>query len=186
MEETPLTPLTQLAISYYNLRRYIDCVRICQFMLNHELDEEPVYYYEAKALSKLKDFKKSNDLLRICLAKAISKTAELYYYDLGGNYEALKEYKEAVMQYDTAYYLFKNPLMNYNCGGIYETNLKNERLARRYYAIYLKEERPKSPEEKQAYLYVKRKWGVQKTNSKKNRFTQNEPESFCIYIFLYC
>jgi len=52
------------------------------------LNIEAIYYYEAKAWAKLKDFAKSNELLQTCLAKAISKTAEMYYYNLGENQEA--------------------------------------------------------------------------------------------------
>ena len=92
-------------------------------------------------------------------------TAEWYYNDLGDNYEELKNYKEAVAHYDTAYYLFKDPIMLYNCGRISESLLKNTAMARKYFMLYLKTAHPQSPEEKKAYNYVRTRWG----KSSKNR-----------------
>ena len=153
-----LSALTQVALAYYNLKQYKDCIRVCEFMLTHDLEIESVYYYESRAWAKLNQFEKSNELLQVCLDKAISKTAELYYYNLGSNFESLKQYKKAVANYDTAYYLFKNPVMCYNCGRIYESNLKNMKLAKKYYALFLKNAKPENPEEKKAYEYVKARW----------------------------
>ena len=91
------------------------------------------------------------------------KLAELYYYNLGENDEAtVRQYKAAITQYDTAYYLFKNPVMKYNCGRIYESNLKNMKLAQKYYTQYLALAKPESPDEKKAYEYVRKKWGKKK------------------------
>ena len=165
LDEPSLSALTQIVLSYYNLEMYNDCIRVCEYMLHSDLDIEAIYYYEAKAWAKLKDFAKSNELLQTCLAKAISKTAEMYYYNLGENQEALKQFKKAVSQYDTAYYLFKNPVMKYNCGRIYESNLKNEKLAQKYYTAYLALAKPQSPNEKKAYEYVRERWSKKKLKS---------------------
>jgi len=121
-----LNALTWQALSYYNLKKYPECISTCEYMLSNGLDVESIYYYEARAYAKMKEYKKSNDLLAICLNKAISHTAEWYYNDLGGNYEELKDYKAAIAHFDTAYYLFKEPLMLYNCGRISETLLHNK------------------------------------------------------------
>lgn len=162
LEETSLSPLTQLSLCYYELKKYTECVKVCEYMQNKGLDLEQIYYYEAKACSKLSLYKKSNELYETCLAKAISHTAELYYYNLAENYEALKQYDKAIMQYDTAYYLFKKPVMNYNEGRLYESGLNNEKQARKYYTLYLQTARPHTIEEKKAYDYVKQKWGRKK------------------------
>jgi len=120
---------------------------------------ERILFYQAKAWSQLKEFDKSNALLKTCITMAISKDAEMYYYNLAQNYESLKQYKEAVSNYDTAYYIFKNPVMKYNCGRIYELSLKDNLLARKYYTAYLAKANPSDAEEKKAYEYVKSKWG---------------------------
>ncbi|MEP6746245.1 MAG: tetratricopeptide repeat protein [Bacteroidota bacterium] len=162
LEEISLSALTQLALSYYNVKMYNDCIRVCDFMLRNDLDIESVYYYQAKAYAKIKDFAKSNALLQVCLTKAISKTAEMYYYALGDNYEATNQFTTAVKQYDSAYYLFKNPLMKYYAGHVYENNLKNEKLARKYYLQYLDHAMPVSADEKKAYAYIKSKYATKK------------------------
>lgn len=162
LQEVSLNTLTKVVLGYYNLQQYEDCIRVCEYMLSMELHVEAVYYYEAKAWAKLKDYKKSNELLEICLDKAISKNAEMYYFDLGQNHEATRQFKKAVAAYDTAFYLFKAPLALYNCGRIYEAELKNETLARQYYTRYLALARPQAPDEKRAYAYVKERWGKKK------------------------
>jgi tetratricopeptide (TPR) repeat protein len=162
LEEISLSALTQLALSYYNLKMYTDCIRVCDFMMHNDLDIESIYYYEAKSYAKLKDFNRSNELLQTCLTKAISKTAELYYYTLGENYEVINQFTTAIKQYDSAYYLFKDPLMKYYAGRIYESNLKNEKLARKYYMQYLQLAKPQSADEKKAYAYIKSKYAKKK------------------------
>ncbi|MBS1915983.1 MAG: tetratricopeptide repeat protein [Bacteroidetes bacterium] len=149
--------LTRLAISYFNLNMYNECIRTCSYMDSNQIADESVYFYEAKSKAKLKDFKGSNDLLQTCLSLAISKKAELYYYTLAENNQLTKQFKKAASDYDTAYYLFKNPVMLYNNGNIYEIYVDNEPLAAKYYRQYLKNAKPENADEKKAYEYVRRK-----------------------------
>lgn len=166
LHEISLQAINRLTASYYNLKRYEDCIRTCEAMIEEGLDLEGLYYYEAKSWSQLKEYVKSNDFYAVCLSKAISKTAEMYYYGLGQNYEVTKDFKKAVTTYDTAYYLFKSPLMLYNCGRIYEVELKNEALARKYYVRYLALAKPEAVDEKKAYAYVKERWGKKQRSVK--------------------
>lgn len=154
-----LNALTWLTLSYYNLKKYPECVSTCEYMLSNGLDGESIYYYESRAYAKMKEYKKSNDLLAICLNKAISHTAEWYLTAIADNDEALKDYKGTLTHLDTAYYLFKDPLMLYNCGRIAETKLNDNTLARKYFTLYLTTAHPTSPEEKKAYAYVRQHWG---------------------------
>ena len=159
LDEAPLTSLTQVVIAYYNLKLYTDCIRVCEYLAFKGFAVDNIFFYEAKAWAKLKDFNKSNELLKICVSLSISKNAEMYYYNLALNYESLKQYKKAVGNYDTAYYLFKNPVMNYNSGRICEINLKNTQLAQKYYIEYLAKANPTEADEKKAYDYLKERWG---------------------------
>ena len=159
LNEPASNTLEWLALSYYNLKQYPDCIRVCEGIFAMGLDLEAVYYYEARAKAKMKDYPGSNDLLQKALAKAKSPTMEWYYDGLGENFENLREYKKAVAHYDTAFYLFKDPLTLYTCGRIAESELHNTTLARRYYRQYLALAKPEAPEEKKAYKYVKERWG---------------------------
>ncbi len=150
--------LTWLALSYYNLQSYPDCIQTCQHMVNIGLDLEQVYHYEAESYAKLREYRVSDSLLRICLTKAIQPTAEWYYDVLASNLEALHEYRQAISHYDTSYYLFRDPTTLYACGRIAETELHNVAVARKYYLRYLAVAKPTSPAEKEAYSYMKRRW----------------------------
>ncbi|HTR28588.1 MAG TPA: hypothetical protein VMH27_04930 [Puia sp.] len=151
--------LTWLALSYYDLKAYPDCIRVCEHMLDLGLTQEAIYYYDSRAWAKLGQYRRSDSLLGIALKIAISPTAEWYYYDLAGNHEALREFKEAVANYDTAYYLFKDPAALYACGRICETEIHDLARAKRYYLRYLAVAKPKNAEERKAVAYVRRRWG---------------------------
>jgi tetratricopeptide (TPR) repeat protein len=151
--------LTSLALSYYELKAFSDCIRVCEHMIGLGLTEESVFYYESRAWTKLGQYRTSDSLLRIALKMAVEPTAEWYYFDLAANHEALHEYREAVANYDTAYYLFRDPTVLYTCGRICETELRDMGRARRYYLRYLEVARPKTKEEREALAYVRRRWG---------------------------
>lgn len=159
LQEPAVNALEWLSLSYYNLKQYPDCIRVCEGMQDLGLDIEAVYYYESRAEAKLQHYAESDSLLRKALGKAISKTAEWYYDDLGDNYESTHEYRKALAHYDTAFFLFKDPLVLYTCGRICETELRDNVRARQYYRKYLALAKPESEDEKKAYRYVRKRWG---------------------------
>jgi len=148
-----------LAISNFNLKNYILSFRLCDTLLQQGIETEGVLYYASRAMYKLNEFKKSNDLLEQCLSKAISPNADTYLSSKADNFEALKQYKKAIAAYDTAYYLFRSPLSLYNIGRLYEGGLNNKKLAYQYYSRYLKSGKPASKDEKRVYAYVKELMG---------------------------
>ena len=159
MNEPAVSSLEWLALSYFNLKLYKDCIRVCEGMQDMGFDIEAVYYYESRAQAKTGNYAESDSLLRKALNKAISKTADWYYNDLGDNYESQKEYRKAVAHYDTAYYLFRDPLALYTCGRICESELHDMVKAKGYYRRYLAVARPDSEEEKKVWKWVRKRWG---------------------------
>ena len=158
-DEVAFQGLTQLALSYYNLKQYPDCIRVCEHMLDLGLVEQSIYYYDSRAWSKLKEYRRSDSLLGLAVKMAVLPQAEWYYDDLAANHEALREFRQAVANYDTAYYLFKDPTVLYACGRICETEIHDLSRARRYYLRYLEVARPRTAEEKQAWAWVRKRWG---------------------------
>jgi tetratricopeptide (TPR) repeat protein len=151
-----------LHLSSFSQPPAIDKNIINEYFQNQQFEEaiaylKPLFNFKARSYAKLLVFEKSNELLRTCLNSTISKTAELYYYKLGENFESMKQYKRAVTQYDTGYYLFRNPVLLYNSGRIYEAELKNIPKAKQYYTRYLQNAKPQSAEEIKATQYVKRR-----------------------------
>ena len=157
--EPALQALTWLALSYYDLKAYPDCIRVCEHMLDQGLTQEAVYYYESRAWAKVGEYRRSDSLLQIAIKMAISPTAEWYYFDLASIHEALKQYRAAVVNYDTAYYLFRDPTALYTCGRICEMQLHDLAKAKKYYLRYMAVAQPKTEAEKKALRYVRKRWG---------------------------
>ncbi|MBN9297097.1 MAG: hypothetical protein J0I41_08795 [Filimonas sp.] len=149
------TPL-RFAAAYYNLNRFNACYDICNLLLNAGVTTETVFYYAALAQARLKNYALSNSLLDSCLSKAISAKAETYWLLKSDNEERVKKYMPAIANLDTAYYLFKKPVVLYSIGRMYELN-GNTQAAKKYYKRYLVLAKPETPEELQVYKYVKKR-----------------------------
>jgi tetratricopeptide (TPR) repeat protein len=155
LEDISVTILSYVALAHYSLKNYQDCIRVCDYMMNHEVEVEAFYYYAGKAYAKLGNFDKSNELLEICIASSISKNIDLYYTAIANNHEAQSKFRKAINFYDTAYYLTKDPLAYYNMGRVYESNINDPRQAQKYYTRFVSNADPASPELKEAYHYAK-------------------------------
>jgi tetratricopeptide (TPR) repeat protein len=154
-DEINLPTTIRLAIANYELKNYLASYKLCDTVIKQEFLDERILYYAARALTKLGQYRESNELLRQCLDLSISKTAENYFFQMGENFESLKQYKSAIATNDTAYYLFQNPLTLYNIGRLYESGLKNKTRAIEYYRRYLKKASPSNAQEKKVYAYLK-------------------------------
>jgi tetratricopeptide (TPR) repeat protein len=144
-----------LARANYTIKDYNMCFLLCDTLLKQGIETESLLYYASQAKYKLNDFTASNELLKRCLSLAISKNTNVYYFSKADNFEALKQYKKAIAAYDTAFYLFKDPLALYNIGRVYEQGLKNKTSAYQYYKKYLAFAKPASKDEQRVYAYVK-------------------------------
>ena len=158
-----------LAQSNYNIKQYEACYNVCNNLLEQGIETEALFYYASQGKYKLNDFNKSNELLKKCLNLAISKNTNLYYSSIADNFESLKQYKKAISSYDTAFYLFHDPLALYNIGRLYEQGLKNPGRAHEYYKKYMAAAKPKSKDEQRVYAYVKELLKVEATKQRENR-----------------
>lgn len=145
----------KLALANYSIKNYEACYRVCDTLLGQGYELESLLYYASQAMYKLNDYNKSSELLRRCLALSISKNSNIYYFSLADNFESQKKYLKAITAYDTAYYLFKDPLALYNIGRLYEKGLNNKTLAQQFYKKYMLVAKPKTEDEKRVYAYVK-------------------------------
>jgi len=105
-----------LAQANYSISNYEACYKVCDTLLKQDVETESLLFYASQAKYKLNDFRKSNELLQQCLNLAISKNGNVYYFSRADNFEALKQYKKAVAAYDSAFYLYRDPLALYNIG----------------------------------------------------------------------
>ena len=154
-----------LALANYSIKNYKACYILCDTLLQQGIETESLLYYASQAMTKLNNYNKSNDLLKQCLSLAISKNTNIYYFSRADNYEYLKQYKKAITTYDTAYFLFQDPLSLYNIGRVYDKGLNNRKLAEQFYKKYMLVAKPKTEDEKKVYAYVKEMLTLPKNSS---------------------
>lgn len=158
MEQRAIAPMAYmyLSVTYYNMKQYDSCIRVNDFM-RELVQESPetVKFYAALSYAKLKQFEKSNMLLLECISMAKSKSLDSYYAALAGNYELMKDFRVAISYYDTAYYLFKDPMRQYGIARIYDQHMQDPQKARKHYQLYLKDAKPETKNETDIHTYVK-------------------------------
>lgn len=145
-----------LAVSHYSLKHYDSTIRVYDKMMELVQEApETLKYYAALSYGELKQFNKSNDLLQECITSAKSKALDGYYTALANNYEQMKQYRMAISHYDTAYFLFKDPMRQYGIARIYDQYVQDPMKAKRYYQLFLKNSKPETKDEKNIAAYAK-------------------------------
>lgn len=153
-----VAPLTYLAIAYLNTVRYDSCLKVCDFMIRNKAKTETVMYLKGKAYQGLKNYPASLAAFSECIGMAISKSADAYFTEMGNDYELMKQYRKAIAQYDTAHYIFHDPMRLYNIGRVYEADLKNPIDALRFYRRFMaKAKKPVNENEKEIAAYVRQR-----------------------------
>ncbi|MGE7777979.1 tetratricopeptide repeat protein [Chitinophaga sp. NPDC101104] len=158
MESRAMAPLAYIYLSatYYNMKQYDSCIRVHDFFAELVGDApETMKFYAAMSYGELKQYEKSNSLLLECINMAKSKSLDSYYAAIAGNYEKMKNYRAAISYYDTAYYLFKQPMRQYGIARIYDQQLQDPQKAKRHYQLYLKSAKPETKNETDIHTYVK-------------------------------
>ncbi|MEC5147602.1 hypothetical protein [Chitinophaga sp. 212800010-3] len=143
-----------VAAALYNLKKYKECIGIHEFLQSFQLQSEAVMYYAALSNTALKNYDVSNELLQTCIDLATSKSLDDYYCGKSTNYEGLRQYKTAIANLDTAYYLFRAPLRQYSIGRIYDVSLKNKEQATRYYKRFMQIADRNKKQEADIYKYL--------------------------------
>lgn len=144
-----------VAAAWYTLKQYPECININEYLQANRAQSETIMYYAALSYTELKNYTASNELLQTCIDLATSKSLDSYYSGKSVNYEGLSQYKTAVANLDTAYYLFHQPLRQYSIGRIYEVHLRNKPIATRYYKRYMQLGNPANPQEAGVYKYLR-------------------------------
>lgn len=143
------------AIGYFYLKQYRQCVETCDFLIVHHYQTRPVLFLEAMAFKEQKRYPESLATLDECIGMALDKQANEYFDAKAFIYTILKQYNKAFHQYDTAYYIFQNPLQLYNKALLYDIQLKKPLEALKYYKRYLQKVDGKlKPPDKQVWDYV--------------------------------
>ena len=140
--------LTKLGAAYYNLKNYTCSVET--FADIPELEQsETSFYIAALAYKALKDQPKAIEFLGKAIEAGISPNISDYYTEMADSYEVRKKYKNAVLAYEKGLQFSPKPIIYYLLGTIYDSDLKNKKLAVKYYKLFMTS---KPPVKQQKYV----------------------------------
>jgi tetratricopeptide (TPR) repeat protein len=128
--------LIKLGIAYYNLKDYPCCLETLAEIGEQE-QTETSFYIAALAYKELKDQEHAVDYLTKAIVAGISPNIGGYYSEMADSYEALKKLKKAVTAYQKGLQFEEKPITYYMLATLYDTGLKNKKMALTYYKKYL-------------------------------------------------
>ncbi|RAJ03846.1 Tfp pilus assembly protein PilF [Chitinophaga skermanii] len=147
--------MTYVTVAYYIKKDYNSAIRTYEFLNAFNAASPTVMYYAALSYSAKKEFDNSNELLAKCIELTKNSALSDYYAAMGDNFNAMKKFKTAIQQFDTAYYLVRSPVPMYQIATIYDAKLSQPQTAKRFYTKYLKEAENNGNKDAAVEAYVK-------------------------------
>lgn len=159
MQSVSLEPFLCAAYAHYFLHQYQEAENTCALLILHNLKTRTVLYLMALCYREQHKYQLSLLTLDECISDALSKDAVTYLSEKGSIDEALSRPREALREYDTAYYIFRDPVALYQKAGIYD-RLKQYGTALSYYRRYREARRDTViPAEEKALEYATKRIG---------------------------
>lgn len=128
--------LTKLGIAYYNLKEYA-----CSVETFAEIPDlyqsETSYYMAALAYKALKDQPMAITSLEKAIDAGISPNISDYYAEMADSHELRKKFKTAMLDYQKALQFKEKPIIYYLMATMYDSELKNKKLAVKYYKKFI-------------------------------------------------
>jgi tetratricopeptide (TPR) repeat protein len=134
--------LTKLGIAYYNLKDYVCTIETLAGISDME-QTEISFYIDALAYKALNRQIDATGYLAKAINAGISPNIGDYYSEMADSFEILKNNKMAVFSYQKALQFQEKPITYYLLAALYDTGLKNKKMARFYYKKYLAANPPK-------------------------------------------
>jgi tetratricopeptide (TPR) repeat protein len=133
--------LSKLGVAYYNTKNY-ECSVAAFTGIDEIARNETSYYYTALAYKALKDQPMAIYNLSKAVTEGISPNIGAYYGEVADSNEKLFRYKKAAGAYQKSLQFDANPMIYYSLANLYDTNLKNKKMAVKYYKLYLASKPP--------------------------------------------
>ena len=111
---------------------YPHAIRLGNILMDLGSATEDVLYYTALAHQHLGHWREADTLLRRCVARVLKPNLEGYYVALAEGAAQQQQLARSKAYYDTAYYLFKNPMTLYQSGLAMEMRGKKSEAAQLY------------------------------------------------------
>ena len=154
--------INMLGNSYYSLKNYNGCITTLKQLEQNSTATETSFYYTAMSYKALHNQTMAVNYFDKAIKEAISPNVNSYYGEMADSYDHLHQAKNAVNAYQKSLLYGVMPLTYYALGNLYDTELKNKALAKRYYKKYIGSS---PPEGQQSYIaYAKRRIGELSTH----------------------
>lgn len=147
--------ISMLGTSYYHLKKYDSCINTFKLLEQSNTASETSYYYTAMSYKALGRQAMATSYFYKAIKAAVSENVNSYYSEMGDSYDQLHQIKNAVNAYQKSLLYGPLPLTYYALANLYDTELKNKTMAKRYYKKYLQSD---PPEKQKSYIdYSKRR-----------------------------
>ena len=142
--------LTKLGIAYYNLKDYVCAIETLAEISDMEQNETS-FYIAALAYKALKRQADATQYLALAINAGISPNIADYYSEMADSFDTLKNLKMAVFAYEKSSQFAEKPITFYLLATLYDTELKNKKMAKFYYKKYIAADPPKKEGKYMAY-----------------------------------
>jgi len=142
--------LTKLGIAYYNLKDYECAIETLAGISDME-QSETSFYIAALAYKALKHQTEATQYLARAINAGISPNIADYYSEMADSFDTLKNLKMAAFAYEKSLQFAEKPITLYMLATLYDTELKNKRMAKFYYKKYIAANPPKKEGKYLAY-----------------------------------
>jgi tetratricopeptide (TPR) repeat protein len=149
--------INMLGNSYYNLKKYNDCIVTLKILEQNNTASETSYYYTAMSYKALGERDMAVKYFEKAIKEAVSANVNSYYAEMADSYDQLHQLKNAIKAYQKSLLYGVMPLTYYALANLYDTELKNKLLAKRYYKKYILSDPPEG--QKSYVAYSKRRIG---------------------------
>ena len=143
--------INMLGNSYYSLKNYNDCITTLKRLEQNSTATETSFYYTAMSYKALHNQAMAVNYFGKAIKEAVSPNVNSYYGEMADSYDHLHQAKKAVNAYQKSLLYGVMPLTYYALGNLYDTELKNKALAKRYYKRYICSNPPKGQQSFIAY-----------------------------------
>jgi len=149
--------LTHLGVAYFNMQNYQCSIESFGQIAENEQTETTCYYTGA-CYKAMKNYDKAILYFQKTIDLGISPNINSYYTEIADTYETTKRYKKAGVAYQKALQFTQTPITWYSLANMYDTELKDRKMALSCYKKYLAAKPPQT--QKNYIVYAKNRINV--------------------------
>nr|WP_315422636.1 tetratricopeptide repeat protein [uncultured Pedobacter sp.] len=146
--------IKDVAKAYYYTKNYLKAIDLFKLLEVAAMENEATLYYTSLSYRALKNYPQAAAYTRRTIDEAISPNTSSYYSLLGLVYEENNQLALASAAYKKGLQFKATPTLFYRLAVFYDTRLKQEKNAFKYYNLYLKS-KPSSTDDKEEIKFSK-------------------------------